>query len=141
MVTRILTNDCVVCELDDNIPVLRHRWIKKPTGEEFMEGLQTMQREYNKLKPEYPDLKWLADTELLGELSDEVEEWLTETWDHLLFEESGVKAHAVILGEDLYADYPMEKFKMSSAEKFDKMGVKLALFADINSAYEWLRSV
>ena len=38
MVTRILTNDCVVCELDDNIPVLRHRWIKKPSGEEFMEG-------------------------------------------------------------------------------------------------------
>ena len=141
MLKTIFKTNCVLCELDDSIPVLRHRWSRRPSDEEFMSGLKAMKKEYDLLKPKYPDLKWLADTELLGELSDEVEEWLTETWDRLLFDESKVKAHAVILGPNLYADYPMEKFKMSSDEKFRQMGVKLALFADIDTAYAWLKSV
>ena len=141
MIEKVLENDTVKCELDSEIPVLRHRWKKEPTDEEFINGLKEIHEKYLAFKPQYPELKWLADTELLGELSDEVETWLTEEWDHLLFQEAGVKAHAVILGPDLYADYPMEVFKRSSAEKFKEMGVKLALFSDLDKAYEWLRTV
>ena len=132
-------NECVICELDDEIPVLRHRWIKQPSSEEFRNGLLDMQKIYVGLKSEIKDIKWLADTELLGELPLEDEDWLTTVWDNKLFNEAGVKVHAVILGSSLFADYPMEVFKKSSAQKYNEMGVKLEVFANVQKAYEWLK--
>ena len=134
----LFENECVICELDDEVPVLRHRWIIKPSSEEFRSGLLEMQKIYLGLKPEYKNLKWLADTELLGELPLDDENWLTTVWDNKLFNEAGVKVHAVILGSSLFADYPMEVFKKSSARKYDEMGVKLEVFANEEKAYQWL---
>ena len=139
MIRQILERDFVECYLDDSIPVLRHRWTRKPTTLEFQGGLTDILEEYKKLKEKFPDLKWLADTELLDELAEEAEEWLTDEWDRMLFGEAGVTVHAVILGDDLFADYPMEKFKISSDQKFAEQGVKLGVFPDEESAYEWLK--
>jgi len=138
MTEKVYENECVVCELDDLVPVLRHRWIRRPSSEEFRSGLISILEEYKKYKHDYDGLKWLADTELLGQLTKEDEEWLTSEWDHLLFNEAGVKVHAVILGPDLFADYPMEIFKRSSNKKFDEKGVKLEVFANEEKAYGWL---
>ena len=140
MTTLIFRNKFVICELDDSVPVLKHRWLQPPPDQEFQQGLLNILKEYDKLAQtdNLKDLKWLADTELLGELSEEVEDWLVSTWDHKIFDESGVKVHAVILGSDLFADYPMEKFKMSSEDKFEKHGIRLGVFANEEQAYDWL---
>ena len=139
MSSTVLETDCVKCELDESVPVLRHRWLRKPSGEEFREGLQTILKEYVSLSKVTPGLKWLADTELLGELAPEDEKWLVDVWDDLLFKDAGVKVHAVVLGDDIFADYPMEDFKMSSARKFNEMGVKLEVFTSVEDAYTWLK--
>jgi len=135
----LFQNENVICELDEEIPVLRHRWLKEPTSEEFRNGLLAMQKIYLECKPNYDNLKWLADTEFLGELNEDDENWLTSEWDHKLFAEAGVKVHAVILGDSIFADYPMEVFKKSSAQKFKNMGVKLDVFANETKAYKWLK--
>ena len=137
----VFANQYLTCVLDDSVPVLKHRWLCAPPGGEFQKGLLAILEEYKKLKTIYPNLMWLADTELLGELSEEDEGWLTREWDHLLFDEAGVKVHAVILGPDFFADYPMEKFKSSSEKKFQQLGAQLEVFLDEKGAYQWLRDI
>ena len=139
MLEPLFQNENVICELDEEIPVLRHRWLKEPRSEEFRDGLFAMQKIYLEHKSKYDDLKWLADTELLGELNEDDENWLTSEWDHKLFVEAGVKVHAVILGDSIFADYPMEVFKKSSARKFVEMGIKLDVFANEANAYKWMK--
>src|SRR5277367_1322772 len=101
-------NDYVICELDESVPVLKHRWKKVPQGSVFRDNLVEIQQHYLKLAKTYDKLAWLADTQLLGEVDEETEKWFSEVWDDLLFNEAKVKFHAVILGEDLFAEYPME---------------------------------
>jgi hypothetical protein len=135
----IFETDLLTCEIDTTIPVLVHRWLRPPVGDEFKNGLLKVLEEYKKIKPFYDDLKWLADTELLGQLDYQIEDWLEKDWDRLLFDDAGVKVHAVILGDDILADYSMEKFKLSADDKFKEKGVKLNVFLDKESALNWLR--
>jgi len=139
MIEVLLQNENVICELDEEIPVLRHRWLKEPTSNEFRDGLLTMQKIYLAHKSKFENLKWLADTEHLGELNEDDENWLTSEWDQKIFMEAGVKVHAVILGDSIFADYPMEVFKKSSAKKYEEMGIKLDVFANETNAYNWLK--
>jgi hypothetical protein len=92
------------------------------------------------LKKSYANLAWLADTQLLGEVDEETEEWFVKVWDDLLFNQAQVKIHAVILGEDLFAEYPMEKFKMDAEQKFKQLNVQLGVFSDEQEAYDWIRT-
>jgi hypothetical protein len=138
MTTKILESEYLICELDDTIPVFKHRWLRNPEPEEFLYGLTSMQKEYLKVKDDYEDLKWLADTQQLEELDPETKEWLNADWDQMLFVEAGVKTHAVVRGPDLYADYPMEIFKLVAAKKYHELGVKLEVFEDEAQAYEWM---
>ena len=140
MITTILKREYLLCELDDQIPVLKHHWLRHPTSEEFKDGLTSMYQEYIRVKDDFEELKWLADTRLIGELDREVKEWLNEDWDSMLFIEAGVKTHAVIKGPDLYADYPMEIFKLVSSKKYQDMGIKLEVFENEEKAYEWLKN-
>lgn len=140
MERKIFDNEYVECVLDDSIPVLKHRWLKKPPGFEFKKNLKLILSEYDKLKNDYENLMWLADTKQLGEVSEEVEEWLNAEWDTMLFEQSNVKVHSVILGEDIFADYPMEKFKLIAEKKYKKLNVSLGVFADESNANQWMRS-
>src|SRR5262245_28570615 len=139
MLIKIFENEYVKCELDDSLPVLRHRWLAEPPGEEFKYNLRRIQEEYVNLKKTYSNLAWLADTELLGELDEDVEAWLVNTWEDLLFKKAGVKVHAVILGASIFADYPMEKFKRDAEEKFKSQHISLGVFTSEAEAYEWIK--
>jgi len=139
MIINILDTEYVKCDVDDAIPVLRHRWKKSPPDEVFQNGLTLIAEHYHKLKASYPNLAWLADTEQLGELSESVEDWLVNVWEDLLFKQSGVKVHAVILGASIFADYPMEKFKMDAEAKFKAYNVHLGVFSHEFEAHEWIK--
>ncbi len=141
MVMMIFDNEFLSCELDDSLPVLRHYWKVPPTGEQFRSQLLNVLEEYKKLKPTYEDLAWLADTTELGELDEETETWLVEVWEDLLFVKAGVKIHAVILGESIFADYPMENFKQDAEQKFHAYNVHLGVFSTKEEAYEWIRGL
>ncbi|MBX2962929.1 MAG: hypothetical protein KF687_10480 [Cyclobacteriaceae bacterium] len=140
MVTLVFENEFVACELDDSLPVLKHRWKKEPSGEIFRSTLLVIQQHYTELAKDYPFLAWLADTQLLGEVDEDTEVWFSKTWDDLLFNQAQVKIHAVILGDDLFADYPMEKFKLNAEEKFKAYNVQLGIFSDEEEAYDWIRT-
>jgi hypothetical protein len=136
----LFENEYVICELDDSLPVLKHRWKKQTPGVKFRENLIAIQKQYLELKKSYANLAWLADTQLLGEVDEETEKWFAEVWDDLLFNQAEVKIHAVILGEDLFSEYPMEKFKMDAEQKFRQLNVQLGVFSDEEEAYDWIRT-
>lgn len=139
MIIAIFENDWVTCELDDSLPVLRHRWKPSPPGEEFQQNLLHILEEFKALKKSYPRLAWLADTTLLGELEEDTEQWLVKVWEGLLFAKEEVKIHAVILGASIFADYPMEKFKLDAEQKFKAFDVHLGVFSNQREAYEWIK--
>jgi|SRR5688572_4791727 hypothetical protein len=139
MIMRIIDNEFLFCDLDDSLPVLSHYWKKAPTGEQFRSELLKVLEEYKKLKQSYRGLAWLADTRQLGELDEETEDWLVEVWEDLLFVKTGVKIHAVILGESIYADYPMENFKQDAEQKFEEYNVHLGVFSSQEQAYSWIK--
>ena len=139
MIIGIFDNEYVTCDLDDSLPVLRHRWKYELTGEEFKFNVQRVLEEYQTLKKTYSGLAWLADTTHLGELEEDVDKWLVNVWEDLLFKKAGVKIHAVILGASIFADYPMEKFKLDAEEKFRAYNVHLGVFTNERDAYDWIK--
>ena len=139
MITRILDNEILLCELDDTLPVLRHYWKTSPSPEQFKLNLLEVLDEYLALSQSYSVLAWLADTTELGELEEETEDWLVNEWEDKLFAEGGVKIHAVILGESIFADYPMENFKSDAEEKFQAYNVRLGVFSSREHAYAWIK--
>lgn len=138
MIIGIFDNEFVTFQLDDSLPVLMHRWKQAPPSEEFEFTLKRILDEYKIRVKTYPTLAWLVDAALLGELDEKVEKWLVEEWERMLFEDAGVRIHAVILGQSIYADYPMEKFKQDAEAKFEKFNVHLGVFSNQREAYEWI---
>ena len=136
---RIFDNEFLYCELDDSLPVLRHYWKTATPGEQFKLNLLKVLEEYKVLRQSYKGLAWLADTTQLGELDEKMETWLVEEWEDLLFGKAGVKIHAVILGESIYADYPMENFKQDAEQKFKDYNVHLGVFSNQEEAYSWIK--
>ena len=139
MVTPIFDNEIVLCELDDALPVLRHSWKRSPTPETFKTTLLKILSDYERLSQSYNNLAWLADTTELGEVDEETEDWLVDEWENELFVRAGVKIHAVILGESIFADYPMENFQRDAEEKFHAFDVHLGVFSNENDAYKWIK--
>jgi hypothetical protein len=135
----IFENEFVKCELDDSLPVLRHQWKFELPGEKFKLNLLRIADEYEALKKTYSRLAWLADTTHLGELDEEVDEWLVNVWEDRLFKKAGARIHAVILGASIFADYPMEKFKLDAEDKFKEYNVHLGVFSHEKEAYDWIR--
>ena len=84
MIIAIFDNEYVTCDLDDSLPVLRHRWKYELTGEEFKFNVQRVLEEYQSLRKTYSGLAWLADTTHLGELDEDVDKWLTNVWEDSL---------------------------------------------------------
>lgn len=134
----LLENEFIVVDIDSTVPVMKHKWLQEPSPEEFKIQLLALQKLYISQKDQYDELKWLADTKLLGQRSYEEEQWLEQTWEKLLFEEAGVKVHAVLLGDDIFADYSMEKFKALAAKRYEEAGVKLGVFLIEENAMKWL---
>jgi hypothetical protein len=139
MVIQIFDNDVVTCDLDDTLPVLRHRWKRETSGDGFAKNLLHILEEYKTLRHSYATLAWLADTTLLGELDEETERWLADVWEEKIFAKGGVKIHAVILGNNIFADYPMEQFKTDAEQKFNDFDVQLGVFSNQQEAYKWIR--
>ena len=139
MVIKIFDNEFLTCELDDSLPVLRHYWKKAPSGEQFRLKLLKVLDEYKLIRQSFNNLAWLADTTRLGELDEETEDWLVDEWEELLSAKSGVKIHAVILGESIFADYPMENFKRDAEQKFQEYNVHLGVFSSRDEAYSWIK--
>ena len=139
MIIKIFDNEFLLGELDYSLPVLRHYWKKVPSGEQFRLELLKVLEEYKALKNTYKRLAWLADTTQLGELDEKTEAWLVEEWEDLLFVKTGVKIHAVILGESIIADYPMENFKFDAEQKFEEYNVHLGVFSNRQEAYSWIK--
>lgn len=138
MVLKIFENDFLLCELDDTLPVLMHRWKTEPGAIEFQSNLLKVLSEYETLKNSYSKLAWLADTTRLGELDEETETWLNDIWEDLLFRKAQLKIHAVVLGDNIFADYPMEQFKKRAEEKFKQFDVRLGVFSNVKDAYKWV---
>jgi hypothetical protein len=138
MILKIFENDFILCELDDQMPVLKHRWKKEPGAIEFQSNLLKVLAEYETLKKSYLKLAWLADTTKLGELDEETEGWLVNVWEDLLFRKAEVKIHAVVLGDNIFADYPMEQFKNRAEEKFKQFDVRLGVFSNLKDACDWV---
>ena len=46
---------------------------------------------------------------------------------------------AVILGNSIYADYPMENFMLDAEQKFQNFDVHLGVFSNQHDAYVWIR--
>lgn len=136
---RIFDNEFLSCELDDSLPVLRHYWKTAPPDEQFRLMLLKVLEEYKVLRQSFKGLAWLADTTQLGELDEQTEAWLVEEWEDLLFVQAGVKIHAVILGESIFADYPMEYFKRDAEQKFEEYNVHLGVFSSQEEAYSWIK--
>jgi hypothetical protein len=139
MTIPVFENELVNCYLDDSLPVLVHRWKREPSGFEFKSNLMRILEQYQELKKSYNHLAWLVDAAKLGELDEEIEQWLEEEWESLLFVTAGVKVHAVILGQSIYADYPMEKFKQNAERKFENYHVHLGVFSNEMEAYNWIK--
>lgn len=62
-------------------------------------------------------LHWLADTQELSILPLDDQKWLDEVWNDTIFVKAGVRSHAVIVGNDVFARYAMEKFKKTMTQK------------------------
>ena len=136
---KIFEDEFLSCELDDSLPVLQHYWKKAPSGEEFKLKLLKVLEEYKILSSRFKGLAWLADTRQLGELDEKTEIWLVDEWEELLFGKTGVKIHAVILGESIFADYPMEYFMRDAEQKFQDYNVHLGVFSSKKEAYSWIK--
>ncbi len=139
--TTIFKEEYLECFHDEENNVLMHIWLRKPSSEEFREGLINVHRTYIKYNnPESP-LHWLGDTRDMGVLGLEDQQWLDAVWNKMLFVEAGVKAHAVIVGNDVFAKYAMEKFNKAMQEEFAAQKVFLDTFVDKESAYDWFKSL
>jgi hypothetical protein len=107
----------LACYFDEEERIVYHKWLNKAIGEDFRSGLLKVCNEYIKLKKTILGLHWLADTQELSVLPLDDQKWLDEVWNDTIFVKAGVRSHAVIVGNDVFARYAMEKFKKTMTQK------------------------
>ena len=129
--------DYLVCTLDDKAAVLSHAWKRKPTSEEFEEGLMKVCKAYVEQKPKFPKLHWLGDTKNVGVLSLKTQKWLDDVWNDTLFNKAGVRTHAVLVGSDVFGKYAMQKFANHAEKTYEKQNLKMGVFETESEAYKW----
>jgi len=130
------------CYLDEDARVLFHVWLNKPTSEQLRGGLTRVYNEYLAHKKSFTiPLHWLADTQKIGVITIDDQGWLEKVWNEMLFVKAGVRAHAVIIGNDVFAKYAMEKFKNNMQAKYTDKNLHLETFKDKDDAYKWFKSI
>lgn len=138
----LFKTDYLECFIDEDSLVLFHAWLRKPTSKEFREGLTNVSNEFVKHKNDKKVLlNWLGDTLKVGVLSIEDQGWLDRVWNEMLFVKAGVKTHAVIVGNDVFAKYAMEKWKNNMIKKYTGQNLHLETFVDKVAAYKWFKSI
>jgi hypothetical protein len=135
----LFSEDYLECSFDEDHKILFHAWKRKPTGDEFRNGLMKVYDHYIAHRKIHPILHWLGDTRLMGVLALAEQTWLDQVWNELLFVKAGAKTHAVILGNDTFAKYAMEKFKKSMLAKYAEQNLHIETFVDQASAYAWFK--
>ncbi len=135
----LFEEEFLVCKFDEENKILYHIWLDKAKGDLFRNSLLKVLDHYKKLKSDHPVLHWLGDTRNLSVLPLDDQKWLDVTWNELLFEEAGVKTHAVIIGDDAFARYAMDKFKNSMNQKYASKNIILETFKDEAAAYSWFK--
>lgn len=129
------------CHYDEDANVMYHIWVKKPTSEQLKNGLTKVFDEYVSLKKKMGgNIHWLADTQKIGVISIDDQAWLEKVWNEMLFVKANVKTHAVIIGNDVFAKYAMEKFRLAMLQKYTDKDLHLATFPDKAAAYAWFTS-
>ena len=137
MIKTQFEEDFVICYFDDSIPVLSHRWKRFIDAEHMQAALLRMIALYSELKIEYPNISWLGDTRTMGVLSLEYQKWLEDTWPGIM-ESAGIKKHALIIPENLFAKLAMDKFVKNI--KASHHNIIIQYFKDEESANEWLKN-
>ena len=139
---KLFARDYLECFFDEEAMILFHVWLRKPTSAEFREGLISVCNEFIDYKTKNNKaLHWLGDTRNVGVLSIDDQGWLERVWNEMLFVKAGVKNHAVIIGNDVFAKYAMEKFKNNMNTKYAGQNLHLETFADQAAAYKWFESL
>lgn len=131
----------LICYYNEEEKVVFHKWLGKTKGEEFRNGLLQVYDEFVKLKNSMPVLHWLGDTRNLGVLPLADQKWLDEVWNEKLFEKAGVKSHAVIVSNDVFVKYAMQKFSQTMTRKYADRKVQCATFTSEEEAYVWFRQL
>ena len=129
------------CFLDEENRVFYHVWNRKPTSNEFRNGLIKVYENYLTHREQYPILHWLADTRNIGVLSIDDQYWLDKVWNELLFVKAKVKTHAVIIGENVFAKYAMKKFKDQMLKVYEDQNIHLDTFVNKEQAYDWFQAI
>jgi hypothetical protein len=129
--------DYLICTLDADAGILAHAWKKKPTPEEFEGGLMKVYATYMAQKPNFKKLHWLGDTKNVGVLSLRTQKWLDDVWNETLFVKGGLQTHAVLVGEDVFGKYAMQKFAIHAEEQYKDMNLKMGVFSTEAEAYAW----
>jgi hypothetical protein len=140
--TPLFKEDHLECYLDEDAKILFHVWLKKPTSEQLRSGLTRVFDEYNKHKKSfnYP-LNWLGDTRKLCVVTLDDQGWLEKVWNEMLFVKAAVKAHAVVIGDDVFAKYAMEKFKNAMQTKYADKNLHMETFKTTEEAYTWFKNI
>ena len=139
---KILFEDQFIrCQFDEEHGILYHVWLDKVKGDDFRNNLLKALDFYKTLKKDNPHLHWLGDTRNLSVMPIADQKWLDETWNELLFVDAGVKTHAVIIGDDAFTKYAMEKFKKTMNQKYASKKIILETFKDEEAAYAWFMNL
>ncbi len=137
----LFEEEFLVCKFDEDNKILYHIWLDKAKGEAFRNSLLKVLNHYKTLKSDHPVLHWLGDTRNLSVLPLDDQKWMDETWNELLFVDAGVKTHAVIIGDDAFARYAMDKFKNTMNQKYASKNIILETFKDETAAYNWFKKL
>lgn len=136
----LFEEEFLLCKFDEENKILYHIWLDKVKGDLFRNSLLRVLNYYKNLKTEHPILHWLGDTRNLSVLPLDDQKWMDETWNELLFVDAGVKTHAVIIGNDAFAKYAMDKFKNTMNQKYESQNIALETFKDEAAAYSWFKN-
>lgn len=137
----LFEQDSIICYYNEEEKVIYHKWLDKAKGDEFRGALLCVHDEFVKLKKDLPVLHWLGDTRNLAVLPLDDQKWLDEVWNQLLFEKAGVKSHAVIVSNDVFVKYAMQKFCQTMNQKYAAQKVQLATFTSEEEAYDWFKKL
>ena len=125
----LFEEEFLLCKFDEENKILYHIWLDKVKGELFRNSLLRVLNYYKNLK-----------TRNLSVLPLDDQKWMDETWNELLFVDAGVKTHAVIIGNDAFAKYAMDKFKNTMNQKYESQNIALETFKDEAAAYSWFKN-
>lgn len=133
MITRIYSKDFVEIDYDPSVPCLISTNLKFMLSDEFRSHLDfALVFMEEKIKETGRRMMWLVDTRLSPVFQDEDVQWATQDWTPRALA-AGVTHVAFILSRSEWALMGVDAYN----DQGSKAGMKVAYFADIDSAKDW----